>query len=62
MGEDESPNTETTSDRDVLDQALRAAALVSRQDGSVVSESVNNTLNECGLAAAALNMRELAAL
>ncbi|KAF4587012.1 hypothetical protein EYR40_011031 [Pleurotus pulmonarius] len=49
-------------DCNVLDQALCTAALISTQDRSVISKSVNNTLNKCGLAAAALNMRKLAAL
>ncbi|KAF4607769.1 hypothetical protein EYR40_000104 [Pleurotus pulmonarius] len=61
--EDES-QVDGASDREILDQALRAASLISAVPSDLpdLSDSVNDTLNDCGLAAAALNMRDLAAL
>ncbi|KAF7420714.1 hypothetical protein PC9H_011232 [Pleurotus ostreatus] len=55
---------EEVSDRAILDQALQAASFVSVAPSNHpdLSDSVMDTLNDCGLAAAALNMRDLAAL
>ncbi|KAF4598659.1 hypothetical protein EYR38_007065 [Pleurotus pulmonarius] len=58
----EEPDADITSDQQVLDQALHAASFASvpPSERPELPEGVQEILNECGLAAAALNMRELA--
>lgn len=61
---EEESEVRTPSDRKLLDQALHAASVASESlPGSLsVPDRIEDMLNECGLAAAALNMRELASL
>ncbi|KAF4599335.1 hypothetical protein EYR40_006427 [Pleurotus pulmonarius] len=52
----------TVSDRQVLEDALHAASVASVADHPDLTEGTEAMLNECGLAAAALNIRDLASL
>lgn len=53
---------DTVSDRQVLEDALHAASVASVADCPDLTEGTEAMLNECGLAAAALNIRDLASL
>ncbi|KAF4597015.1 hypothetical protein EYR40_007465 [Pleurotus pulmonarius] len=53
---------DTISDRQILEDALHAASIVSAPDRPDLTEATEAILNECGLAAAALNIRDLASL